>query len=44
LSRKTERYIKRKVRPLVLNSAEFRAFLPKLEKRPRFLVWEAKNA
>ena len=44
LSRKTERYIKRKVRPLVLSSAEFKAFLPKLEKRPRFLVWEAKNA
>lgn len=44
LTRKTERYIKRKVRPLVLNPAEFRAFLPKLEKRPRFLVWEAKNA
>ena len=40
LSRKTERYIKRKIRPLVLTSEEFKAFMPKLENRPNFLVWE----
>jgi hypothetical protein len=40
LSRKTERYIKRKMRFLVLTSKEFNAFMPKLESRPNFLVWE----
>lgn len=40
LSRKTERYIKRKIRPLVLAREEFKAFMPKLENRPYFLVWE----
>jgi hypothetical protein len=40
LSRETERYIKRKIRPLVLTSEEFKAFMPKLENRPNFLVWE----
>ncbi len=39
LSRKTERYIKRKIRPLVLSSKEFKAFLPSLESHPHFLVW-----
>ena len=41
LSRKTERYIKRKVRSLVLSRDEFNDILPKLEKRPRVLIWEA---
>jgi hypothetical protein len=40
LSRKTERYIKRKIRSLVLNREEFKAFEPKLEHRPSLLVWE----
>jgi len=40
LSRKTERYIKRKIRSLVLTREEFIAFKPKLENRPYFLVWE----
>ncbi len=40
LSRKTERYIKRKIRPLTLTSEEFAAFLPTLKNRPNFLVWE----
>ena len=40
LSRKTEHYIKRKIRPLVLTKEEFAAFMPALEKRPNFLVWE----
>jgi predicted transcriptional regulator len=40
LSRKTERYILHKIRPLVLTSEEFAAFLPTLKNRPNFLVWE----
>ena len=40
LSRKTERYIKRKIRTLVLSRDEYNAFLPELEKRPRLLIWE----
>jgi hypothetical protein len=41
LSRKTERYIKRKIRSLVLSRDEYNEILPKLEKRPRVLIWEA---
>ena len=41
LSRKTERYIKRKIRSLVLSKNEFKDILPKLEKRPLLLIWEA---
>ena len=40
LSRKTEHYIKRKIRPLVLTKEEFQDFKPTLEKRPHFLAWE----
>ncbi len=40
LSRKTERYIKRKIRSLVLSKQEFKTFQPSLEKRSYFLVWE----
>ena len=40
LSRKTEHYIKRKIRSLVLTSEEFKDFIPKLENRPNFLVWQ----
>ncbi len=43
LSRKTERYIKRKIRSLVLTGQEYKDLLPKLEKRPRVLIWEAKE-
>ena len=43
LSRKTERYIKRKVRSLVLSRREYNKLLPELKKRPRVLVWEAKK-
>ncbi len=42
LSIKTERYIKRKIRSLVLSRKEFEAFLPKLEKRKHILIWEMK--
>jgi predicted transcriptional regulator len=43
LSRKTERYIKRKIRSLVLSKEEFDEFLPKLKRRPSALIWEAKK-
>ena len=43
LSRKTERYIKRKIRSLVLSHKEYNELLPELKKRPRILVWEAKE-
>lgn len=41
LSRKTERYIKRKIRSLVLQRDEFEEFLPRLKERPLVLIWEA---
>ena len=41
LSRKTERYIKRKIRTLVMNRDEFDEFSPELKKRPHFLFWQA---
>ena len=43
LSRKTERYIKRKIRSLVLSRDEYKNLLPELRKRPRILIWEAKG-
>ena len=43
LSRKTERYIKRKIRSLVLSKDEFKDILPRLEERPLLLIWEAGN-
>ncbi|UCH07019.1 MAG: winged helix-turn-helix transcriptional regulator [Deltaproteobacteria bacterium] len=43
LSRKTERYIKRKIRCLVLTGQEFQEMLPRLEARPQLLIWEAKG-
>ena len=42
LSRKTERYIKRKIRSLVLSKDEYKNLLPELRKRPSILIWEAK--
>ena len=41
LSRKTERYIKRKIRPLVVSRNEYKELLPKLKDRPRLLIWQA---
>jgi hypothetical protein len=43
LTKKTERYIKRKIRCLILSSEEFQEMLPKLEDSPRLLIWEAKK-
>ena len=42
LSRKTERYINRKIRSLVLSRDEFKEFEPKLKTSPNILIWEAK--
>ncbi len=43
LSRKTERYIKRKIRSLVLSYKEYERLLPELNRRPRVLIWEGKS-
>jgi hypothetical protein len=42
LSRKTERYIKRKIRTLVLSRDEFKEFEPQLKTYPHILIWEKK--
>lgn len=41
LNRKTERYIKRKIRTLVVSRSEYKTLLPKLKDRPRLLIWQA---
>jgi len=41
LSRKTERYIKRKIRSLVLSRKEFDQLSPEIGSRPRVLIWES---
>jgi hypothetical protein len=41
LSRKTERYIKRKIRTIVVNQNEHKALQSILESRPSVLIWEA---
>jgi len=41
LIRKTERYIKRKIRTLVLKPREFQEFQLKLKHRPMLLIWES---
>ena len=43
LSRKTERYIGRKIRTLVLSRNEFDDFIINNNKRPRVLIWQAKD-
>jgi DNA-binding transcriptional ArsR family regulator len=43
LSRKTERYIKRKIRSLVLSSAEFDELKTKLKTRPHILIWDGNH-
>lgn len=43
LSRKTERYIKRKIRTLVMSRQEFQGFQSKLGKKPHILIWEEKK-
>jgi len=41
LSRKTERYIKRKIRSLVLSEAEYGDMKSTLDNRPKLLIWRA---
>ena len=41
LVHKTERYIDRKIRTLVLNSSEFKAIEPKIKNRPLLKLWQA---
>jgi predicted transcriptional regulator len=43
LSRKTERYINRKIRSLVLSKDEYKDFSPELKRRPNVLIWEYKS-
>lgn len=43
LSRKTERYIKRKIRSIVLSREEHYKLLPILKDRPSVLVWKASS-
>ena len=40
LTQKTEKYIDRKIRTLVLSNEEFERLLPNLNKRPQFLLWK----
>ena len=44
LSRKTERYIKRKIRSLVLDKDEYDKLFPALKGRPHILIWESKTS
>jgi DNA-binding transcriptional ArsR family regulator len=41
LSRKTEQYICRKIRSLVLNEEEYDRLLPELKNRSRLLIWKS---
>ena len=43
LIRKTERYIKRKIRSLVLTRHEYQELLPKIDDRPSVLIWKASS-
>ena len=40
LTRKTEKYIERKIRTLVLSDKEYRQLAPNLKKRPMFILWQ----
>ena len=40
LTRKTERYINRKIRPLTLSTEEYGKLLPELDKGPKVLIWQ----
>ena len=43
LTRKTERYTKRKIRSLVMSREEFQALQHKFNKIPKLLIWAAKD-
>ena len=42
LTQKTERYIKRKIRTLVLSKEEYKNFQKKFKSQPYLMVWESK--
>lgn len=44
LSKKTERYLKRKIRSLVLNREEYERLRPNLEMQGRMLIWGKEQA
>ena len=41
LTQKTERYIRRKIRTLVMSPDEYKKFEPHFKNRPRLLIWES---
>jgi len=43
LSRKTERYIKRKIRSLVMSRKEYRELESRIAHRPRVLIWKRRE-
>jgi len=43
LSQKTEKYIRRKIRSLVMSHDEFHEFEKQLKQRPHLLIWESKK-
>jgi len=40
---KTEKYIKRKIRTLVMSAHEFESFKHQIKNRPRLLIWQREN-
>ncbi len=44
LSRKTEHYIKRKIRTLVVSAEEYEALWPELTKRPLLILWDQSSS
>jgi predicted transcriptional regulator len=44
LSRKTERYINRKIRSLVMNQDEYQALQHKFSKMPKLLIWAGQGS
>jgi len=43
LTNKTERYVRRKIRTLVLSRKEYADFIGQLKKKPHLLIWEVKK-
>jgi DNA-binding MarR family transcriptional regulator len=43
LTRKTEKYIDRKIRTIVLTTEEYQSFAKTIEKRPQFVLWDLLN-
>jgi len=41
LTKKTEKYIDRKIRTLVLSEKEYKKLVPKLMQKPQFILWQA---